>query len=165
MSSTVLDELGAEAAEVVQRLLKRAYEQGYRDGLANTQAASSSERGAHVAQGGSELESVTASTPRIRWDELESPEDDAPDEGEPDEGEPDADEGDEDEYAQDEQDEGGPTVRPIAPHATVGTLHRRIVKTFGLERFRIDVILCARGDRDRRQLKRGTRLNRYLVER
>lgn len=52
----------------------------------------------------------------------------------------------------------------IYPHATVGTLRRRIVDVFGLSRFDIDVIICRKGDRNRRQLKGTVKLSKYLVE-
>jgi hypothetical protein len=51
----------------------------------------------------------------------------------------------------------------IFPHATVGTLLQRIYDYFGLERFDIEVIICRKGDRDRRQLKKSVRLAKYEV--
>lgn len=47
---------------------------------------------------------------------------------------------------------------------TVGGLRDRVVKVFGLERFDIDVVVCRKGDRSRRQLKSSVRLSKYLVE-
>ena len=58
----------------------------------------------------------------------------------------------------------GAVVRPIWPHATVGTLRTRIIKIFGLERFDVEVIICKKGDTARRQLKGSARLKRYLLE-
>jgi hypothetical protein len=51
----------------------------------------------------------------------------------------------------------------IFPHATVGTLLQRIHDYFGLERFDIDVVVCRKGDRARRQLKKSVRLAKYEV--
>jgi hypothetical protein len=69
----------------------------------------------------------------------------------------------------DERDEGEdddgveetPAPRPILANAKVGTLRRRIIRTFDLERFDIDVVICRSGDPDRRQLKSSARLGLY----
>jgi hypothetical protein len=55
-------------------------------------------------------------------------------------------------------------ARPIFPHATIGTLRQRIVALFDLGRFDIDVVICRKGDRARRQLKQTVKLGKYLVE-
>lgn len=52
----------------------------------------------------------------------------------------------------------------IFPHATISTLRQRIIDTFDLERFDIDVVVCRRGDRNRRQLKGSVKLSKYMVE-
>jgi hypothetical protein len=52
----------------------------------------------------------------------------------------------------------------ILPHATVGTLWDRIMYHFDLARFDIEVVICRKGDRDRRQLKSSVRLSKYEVE-
>ena len=44
------------------------------------------------------------------------------------------------------------------------TLRRRVFKTFDLERFGIDVVICRRGDRERRQLLGDVRLGKYKRE-
>jgi len=68
------------------------------------------------------------------------------------------------------EDESGGTARArspmlrIYPHATVATLRQRIVDVFDLTRFQIDVIVCRKGDRARRQLKGTVKLSKYLVE-
>jgi hypothetical protein len=54
-----------------------------------------------------------------------------------------------------------PAPRPILANAKVGTLRRRIIRTFDLERFDIDVVICRSGDPDRRQLKSSARLGLY----
>jgi hypothetical protein len=46
----------------------------------------------------------------------------------------------------------------------VGTLRRRIIRTFDLERFDIDVVICRSGDPDRRQLRSSARLALYRRE-
>jgi len=50
---------------------------------------------------------------------------------------------------------------PVRRTLTVGSLRDRIIKTFGLERFDIDVVVCKKGDRTRRQLKRTVQLATY----
>lgn len=52
----------------------------------------------------------------------------------------------------------------IFPHASVGTLRQRIVDVFDLSRFDIDVIICRKGDRARRQLKATVKPSKYLVK-
>lgn len=47
---------------------------------------------------------------------------------------------------------------------TIGSLRTRIFKTFHLERFDIDVVICRRGDKSRRQLKSTVRLAKYELE-
>jgi hypothetical protein len=51
----------------------------------------------------------------------------------------------------------------IRTNTTVGSLRHRIVKVFELERFDIDVVVCRKGDRTRRQLKGSARLSKYLL--
>ncbi|MBK8997900.1 MAG: hypothetical protein IPM35_19425 [Myxococcales bacterium] len=53
----------------------------------------------------------------------------------------------------------------IFPHATIATLRERIVDTFGLERFDIEVVITRPGDKARRQLKGSVKLSKYLLER
>ncbi|MBX3202578.1 MAG: hypothetical protein KF894_30910 [Labilithrix sp.] len=54
-------------------------------------------------------------------------------------------------------------IQRIFPHASVGTLRQRIVDVFDLTRFDIDVIVCRKGDRARRQLKATVKLSKYLL--
>lgn len=53
----------------------------------------------------------------------------------------------------------------IFPHATIATLRERIIDTFGLDRFDIEVIITRPGDKARRQLKGSVKLSKYLLER
>jgi hypothetical protein len=64
--------------------------------------------------------------------------------------------------AEDESD--SVVVRPISSAARVGTLRRRIIRAFDLERFDIDVVICKAGDSDRRQLKSSAPLKTYKKE-
>ncbi len=57
-----------------------------------------------------------------------------------------------------------PAQRPILPHATIGTLRRRILSTFDLGRFAIDVVICREGDPEKRQLQNRARLKLYRRE-
>jgi hypothetical protein len=80
---------------------------------------------------------------------------------------PQAVEGDDDGDDESEDDGGtedAPATRPILANAKVGTLRRRIIRTFDLERFDIDVVICRSGDPDRRQLRSTARLALYRRE-
>ncbi len=147
----IVDGLSAEAGEVVRTLLQRAYEAGYREALATagqpadpppvpavapTPAAAPAPAAAPVEWAGGAGGAGAGADP-----------DDAPD----DEG------GDDDDATAGE----APAQRPILPHATIGTLRRRIIRTFDLERFEIDVVICREHDPDRRQLQNRVRLKAY----
>jgi hypothetical protein len=47
---------------------------------------------------------------------------------------------------------------------TVAGLQRKIERLFDLSRFGIEVVICRRGDPDRRRLKGGVKLRNYLLE-
>jgi hypothetical protein len=47
---------------------------------------------------------------------------------------------------------------------TVAGLQKKIERMFDLARFNIDVVICRRGDPERRRLKGGVRLMNYLLE-
>jgi hypothetical protein len=47
---------------------------------------------------------------------------------------------------------------------TVTGLQKKIERMFDLGRFDIDVVICRRGDPERRRLKGGVRLKNYLLE-
>ena len=47
---------------------------------------------------------------------------------------------------------------------TVGGLQKKIERLFELSRFDIEVVICRRGDRDRRSLRNTVRLGKYLLE-
>lgn len=134
--------LCGEAGEALRPLLVKAYERGYREGLASAGQPAPAER--------VEVPVVPPPPPepapaRVEW----SAPSEEPGEAE---GEP-----------EDEADDAV-VVRPILPHATVGTLRRRINRVFDLERFDIDVVVCRRGDPDRRQIKSTARLGLYRRE-
>lgn len=148
-----LDGLGEEARVAMRALVARAYDRGFREGLSAAGATpeevpsavavappppvTRAITGAVIALPVPQDEPDSAS---VNWSE--GPADAA--EGEP--AETDA-------------------PRPIMVHATIGTLMRRIEWTFALERFDIDVVVCRRGDREKRQLKVNGRLKNYLLER
>lgn len=158
-----LDALLSEATPALRKALQQAYQLGYREALASAPAA--------VA----EPTATTSAASPVSADEDDFEPTDAPpsvippaDDTQTDE-EPE-DRSDVDWSALDETDTAAPTraaapvVRPIFPHATVGTLRGRIIKGFELERFDIDVVICRKGDRSRRQLKQSVKLSKYLVE-
>jgi hypothetical protein len=47
---------------------------------------------------------------------------------------------------------------------TIAGLQKKIERMFDLSRFDIDVVICRRGDSERRRLKGGVRLKNYLLE-
>ncbi len=188
----ILESLSEEASASVLAIVKRAYEIGYREGLAARAAVAGalpSQEGEHALVGDA-AHAPTLSRPAP----VAFPEDDADDvvdavyEEDADEPE-DEDDGDEQGGPDDAEPSGegdpvAPAVRwarspredaerrppehmakPIHAATTVGRLKHRIFRVFGLERFDIDVIICRKGDRDRRQLKSNVRLSKYFVDR
>lgn len=153
-----LDTLGAEASAAMRRLLQQAYDRGYREGLAMTGLPAPPAASAGPAPG----PTPAASAPPVAWNEAEDM-DDGSEDG-TDDVEEDA------EAARGGAAPGGDHVlrhdmaRPVRANTKVGTLRRRIVKVFDLDRFDIDVVICRRGDPDRRQLKSSARLDRYRRE-
>lgn len=139
--------LSAEAGEVMRPLLRQAYDRGFREALAAA--------GQPVVAPPTEPPPAPAAPAPIaapvewvggtEWGP-DDPPDDAGDEGE------DAAAGE------------TPVPRPILANAMIGTLRRRIIRTFDLERFDIDVVICRTGDPDRRQLKSTARLGLYRRE-
>jgi hypothetical protein len=153
---TILDSLSDEAASAVRAVLKKAYERGYREGLASHGPARTTASEEPSAQ-----PNVTAVAFR---DETEEPvEDDPPGDDEAEEPTTPAVAWDREAQETDVQRPAGELVRPILARTTVGTLKERIIKVFGLDRFDIDIVICRRGDRERRQLKTNVRLSRYMV--
>ncbi len=47
---------------------------------------------------------------------------------------------------------------------TVAGLQKKIERLFDLSRFDIDVVICRRGDSERRRLKGAVKLRNYLLE-
>lgn len=158
-----IDGLCAEADEAVRALLRQSYDRGFREGLASTgqQPAASTPDLVTVPQPATPLSVVapieppaaaapTAPAP-VAWTAQPDAAAEALEEGE-EAGDP------------EEEEEEGVLVRPILSLATVGTLRRRITRTFDLERFDIDVVICRAGDTERRQLKSSVRLSSYRKE-
>jgi len=166
----ILDSLGDESARVLRGVLKKAYEQGYREGLAAS---------GHVIP--SAVVNVAAAPPEPRVTVQESDEDiDWLEDGEEESvpiastdavaptsggvapvswgGASEADDADDAGRAA-----SADVPRPISAGATIGTLKVRIIKLFALERFSVDVIVCRKGDKERRQLKSNVRLSKYHV--
>jgi hypothetical protein len=174
-----LDALLADASSSFRSLLRRAYELGYREALAHARP---------LAVNGAPAPPVAAVAASPDEDDLEPLPDEAsapeivvaPEDVEP--STPVAGEGPEqlveaapvarfDWTELDEGGGGGKVARSretgrgrIFPHATIGTLRQRIIDYFELERFDIDVIVCRKGDRARRQLKASVKLSKYEVE-
>ncbi|MEZ4219624.1 MAG: hypothetical protein R3B13_01765 [Polyangiaceae bacterium] len=172
-----LDTLLEETTPALRKALQTAYELGYRAALAQgastTAAVPGSPSPSVSAPAG---ESATASSTMVEDDDFE-PEDAPPSVAPP----PPDDDDDDDSPAAGSSDgvdwsaldgslpteprpQRKPVVRPIRPHATVGTLRHRIVTGFELERFDIDVVICRKGDRTRRQLKQTVKLSKYALE-
>ena len=147
-----IDELSTEAADAVRQLLRQAYDRGFREALATAgQPVLPSPAPTSAPPPAPQPAPAVAPSP-VEWvDEHAEGADDAPDA-----------DGDDDEES------SGPVemraIRPILPHATVGTLRRRIIRTFDLERFDIEVVICRPGDTDRRQLRSSARLGLYRRE-
>lgn len=150
------DELAGRAGDHVRDLVKQAYERGFREALTSSgqpapddgAVREAYERG--VREGRASVDGVApaprASGAAVAWeDEASADVEDGPPE--------------------DDNEEAAP--RPAAPliraSATVDGLRRKIAQLFALERFDIEIVICRKGDRERRNLKGGTRLSRYLV--
>jgi hypothetical protein len=139
-----IDGLSAEAGEAVRRLLRQAYDSGFREALASAGQPQTPEPIASVAPPAP----APVAAP-VEWA------------GGAEEGVEDASGDERDEGEDDDGVEETPAPRPILANAKVGTLRRRIIRTFDLERFDIDVVICRSGDPDRRQLKSSARLGLY----
>lgn len=181
LRDTTTEALVEDFSGAWKRMLRRAYEVGYREGVASTGVAdTTSLDGGDDAQD----ESGDASPRPVAFDEASE------DDLEPEEHQdaplqaPDTDDVESDAESS-PTEPGSPEPRPvdwgdqdvgehtprrrepsslrIFPHATVGTLLHRIHDYFGLDRFDIDVVVCRKGDRARRQLKKSVRLAKYEV--
>ncbi len=142
----LIDGLSAEAGEAVRPLLRQAYDRGFREAL-----ASAGQPAAPPVEPIAPPPPPPIASP-VEWVGGTGGDTDDGPSIEGNEGEDDASVGE------------APVLRPILPHATVGTLRRRIIRTFDLERFDIDVVICRGGDPDRRQLKSTARLGLYRKE-
>ncbi len=144
---TFIDGLSAEAGEAVRGLLRQAYDCGFREALASA--------GQPAAPVTIEQPAPPAPAPiaaPVEWVPGSSGGADDTSGVEGEEGEDDANAGE------------MPAPRPILANAMVGTLRRRIIRTFDLERFDIDVLICRSGDPERRQLRSTARLALYRRE-
>ncbi|MBZ0119546.1 MAG: hypothetical protein K8H88_21325 [Sandaracinaceae bacterium] len=156
-----IDGLAEEANDTVRQLLRQAYEHGFRQALATSGLGVAAEAvpgpltrdteppAAELAPNGRAIAWIDDALPDLDPERSESPSSVGLDWGEEDDDE-------------EPQAAAVPVIRPILPHATVGTLRKRIVRMFDLERFDIDVVICRRGDAARRQLKSTARLRLYL---
>lgn len=147
--------LARGAADDLEPVLRKAYELGYREGLAQAPRVEAPPPAAAAPP----TEDRPA-PPETDPDEFE-PEDPSNDPPAP----PPVDWGQNDgpasEHPAHAQSDG---ARPIFPHATIGTLLARIYEHFALDRFDIDVVVCRKGDKSRRQLKKSVKLGKYAVE-
>ncbi len=143
-----LDELSEEARAEMRVLLRKAYETGFREALAGTGQAAVAPTEAEPAA--AHASAAAPSAVPVAW---ERKVEDSPAVALGD----DVDDGEDD----DDDAEEASAPRPILANAKVGTLRRRIIRTFDLERFEIDVVICRSGDPDRRQLKSSARLGLY----
>ncbi len=148
----LIEGLCAEAGDAMRPFLRQAYDRGFREALA------SAGQPAVAAPAPSEKPAPPAPAPiaaRVEW--VADPGGDADEASDVQGG--DGDEGEDDAAAGET-----PVPRPILANAKIGTLRRRIIRTFDLERFAIDVVICRSGDPDRRQLKSTARLGLYRRE-
>ncbi len=145
-----IDGMSAEAGEAVRGLLRQAYDSGFREGLASAGQPTAPERVEQPAPLPAAAPIVLPVVAPVEWVEN----------AEADEAAAVGVEGDEDGASAGET----PVPRPILPNAMIGTLRRRIIRAFDLERFDIDVVICRSGDPDRRQLKSTARLALYRRE-
>lgn len=151
----LIDGLSAEAGEAVRPLLRQAYERGFREALAG--AGRPVETPAPAPVPIEEPPTPPPAAAPVAWAPRPASGPNGPQavEGRDDEGE---------EGEDDDRGEDAPAPRPILANAKVGTLRRRIIRTFDLERFDIDVVICRSGDPDRRQLRSSARLALYRRE-
>jgi len=152
-------------------LLRKAYELGYREALANQPFGTRQNPGTKVDDDDLEPDDIDDGVPSVPPD----PEDVE------DEGEDGSSRGSHQKCREVDWDALGAS-EPVTPEAapaairrdaaplrvrsslTIGSLRTRIFKTFHLERFDIDVVICRRGDKSRRQLKSTVRLAKYELE-
>ncbi len=153
-----IEGLSAEAREAMGVLLRRAYDTGFREALASAGQAEVAAPVAAVAPGSAPAPAPASIAAPVKW---------AGGAGEGGE-DPFGDDAGEDEDEDEDDDEAAageaPAQRPILPHATIGTLRRRILSTFDLGRFAIDVVICREGDPEKRQLQNRARLKLYRRE-
>lgn len=177
LRNTVKDTLVAAVLDdqrsVLFEVLRKAYELGYREALANQAPQPPHGSLGAKADDDDDLEPDDADdgVPSVPPD----PDDVEDDDGEAGDRAPEKNGGDVDWDALGGSEhaarEGSPSVvrREAAPlrvrsSLTIGSLRSRIFKTFHLERFDIDVVICRKGDKSRRQLKSSVRLAKYELE-
>ena len=76
----------------------------------------------------------------------------------------DQDDGPEEVEAEPDDDEPATCDHRVRASITVAGLQKKIERLFDLSRFDIEVVICRRGDPDRRRLKTTVRLGKYLIE-
>jgi len=175
LRSTIKDALVTalldDQRSVLFEVLRKAYELGYREALANQPLATHENPGSKADDDDLEPEAADDGVPSVPPD---------PDDVEDDDGEAvvrSADGNGKDVdwgalgQAESAAREATPSAirRESAPlrvrsSLTIGSLRNRISKTFELERFDIDVVICRKGDKSRRQLKSSVRLAKYELE-
>jgi len=145
-----IEGLCAEAGDAMRPLLQQAYDRGFREALGS--AGQAAVTPPPVEQPDPPVAAPVPIAAPVEWaGRVEKDADDPPG-------------AEEDEGEDDPSAEETPAPRPILANAMVGTLRRRIIRTFDLERFDIEVVICARGDAARRQLKSSVRLVKYRRE-
>lgn len=152
-----LDGLGDDARAAMRALVAKAYERGFREGLSTAGAPVPI-----VAVATAAVPQAPPAPPVVR--EITGAPIAVPvPHDEPESAGVNWTEGDD--SAPDDEPAEADAPRPIMVHATIGTLLRRIERTFALDRFDIDVVVFRRGDREKRQLKANVRLKNYVRER
>jgi hypothetical protein len=179
----LMDGLGDEARVLVKGLLARAYEAGFREGLSAAGTlvpavppppfgpAPVASQPEPAATGADPAASDGLTTPPASVAALAAPSP-SPDLGPvaPPSKDPVAWDSDNDDDPGDDETEDSDavtdtvTVGPVRSSLRIGSLLKRIEQTFDLSRFDIEVIICRRGDRDRRQLKSNVRLSKYVLD-
>jgi hypothetical protein len=148
-----IEGLSAEAREAMRPLLRQAYDRGFREALATAgQQPAAATAAAQIEQPVPPAPAPGPIAAPVEWVAPGGAGEASGVDGEDGEDDDDATAGE------------TPVPRPILANAMVGTLRRRIIRTFDLERFDIDVLICRSGDPDRRQLKSSARLALYRRE-
>jgi len=157
-SRETFEALASELTPDLIAILERAYDVGFRDALANTPGLA---------------EYVKEPQPNVSPDALVEAVGESAIVGFPDSFLS-FDEEDDDDEEDDVSDTDAPTTekrepkrgrqRGIRSSTTVGKLRENIETIFKLDRFNIQIVVCERGDPNRRQLRADVRIGKYLLE-